>query len=224
MCSYQCSYGPQDKREQSTKRRTPFVQKRGCQCHFIVKIMVQSPEIAILTYNMSEHEDGEGWPCHGQHDTSCEARTLHKPKLSRDIVSYVESCFHMGVSIDSVYKLHVKRHIDMDAVARDRDFFLSRKDIVNIYNRLMKGNYQLHKKDEMSVNLWYQKQQEDFFFYQKPNGADVPFIIGIQTKWMLETMVKLSHNSLLAMDSTFSTNKYGVSLISMIHLVCSFEL
>ena len=83
----------------------------------------------------------------------------------------------------------------------------------------MKGNYQLRKKDEMSVNLWYRKHQDDFFFYQKPNGGDVPFIIGIQMKWMLETMVKLSNNSLIAMDSTFNTNKYGVSILRMIDLV-----
>ena len=76
----------------------------------------------------------------------------------------------------------------------------------------------------MSVNLWYEQHTDDIFFYQKPNGKDVPFIIGIQTKWMLENMVKLSHNSLIAMDSTFSTNKYGVSVMLMIDLALSFEL
>ena len=186
--------------------------KRGCQCHFIVKVMVDNPEVAILTYNMYEHEDERGWPCHGQHDNSGDPRTLHRPKISRDIVSYVESCFSLGVPIDTVYKFHIKRHVDMDATIRDRDFFLSRKDIVNIYN----WYYQLHQKDEMSVNIWYQKHREDFFFYQKPNGAAVPFIMGIQTKWMLDRMVKLSHNSLIAMESTSSTNMYRVSWMSMI--------
>ena len=177
--------------------------------------MVRSPNITILTYNMYEHEEEHGWPCHGQLDTSGNARTLHKLKLSRDIVSYVESCYFLGVPPDSVYKMHVKRHVDMDVATRDRDFFLSRKDIVNIYNRLSKEIYQLHQKDEMSVNLWHQKRQEDFFFFQRSTSANVPFIIGIQTNWMLETMVKLSHNSIIAMDSTFSTNKYGVSRMSM---------
>ena len=102
----------------------------------------------------------------------------------------------MEVPVDFVCKMHVKKYIDMDAAARDRDFFLCRKDVVNISNRLMKGNYQFHKKDEMSVKLWCQKHPIFFFFYQKPNGRDVPFIVGIQTKWMLETMVKLSNNSL----------------------------
>ena len=114
-CSYHCSFGPEDKRgQQSTKRKTSFVQKRGFQCHFIVKVMVDNPNIEILTYNMYEHEDGEGWhedgegwPCHGQHDTSGDARTLHRPRLSRDIVAYVESCFSLGVPIDIVYKIHI---------------------------------------------------------------------------------------------------------------------
>ena len=110
------------------------MKKRGCQCHFIVKVMVNNPNIAILTYNMYEHEDEGGWPYHGQHDNSGDVRFMHRPKLSRDIVAYVESCFSLGVPVDTVYKFHIKRHVDMDVAVRDRDFFLSRKDIVNICN------------------------------------------------------------------------------------------
>ena len=123
------------------------------------------------------------------------------------------------VLVDSVCKIHIKKHVNLDATARDRDFFLSRADVANIYCRLSKGNYQLHKKDEMSVSIWYQKCKEDFLFFQKPNDASVPFIIGIQMKWMLGTMVKLCHNNLIAMDSTFSTNKYGVCVFPMVFLI-----
>jgi len=84
----------------------------------------------------------------------------------------------------------------------------------------MKGKYQLHKKkDEMSVNLWYKKHQDDFFFYQKPNGGEIPFIVRIQTKWMLDTMVKILNNIIIAMDSTFNTNIYGLHVLKMIDLV-----
>ena len=76
--------------------------------------MVQSPNIAILTYNMYEHEYEQGWPCHGKLDTSGEARTLYKPKITMDIIVYVESCYLLGVSIDSPYKMHIDRHVDMD--------------------------------------------------------------------------------------------------------------
>jgi hypothetical protein len=63
----------------------------------------------------------------------------------------------MEVSIDVVYENHIQQHLEMDTEDRGRDFFLTRKDVANIYNCLMKGKYQLDKKDEMSVNLWYQK-------------------------------------------------------------------
>jgi hypothetical protein len=118
------------------------------------------------------------------------------------------------VAIDTVCKMNIKKYVDMDAVDRDRDFFLCIKDVVNIYNHLMKRNYQQNKKDEKSVNLWYEKHKDNFLFYQKPNGGYVPFITRIQTKWMLDTnggyfpfitriqtkwmldtMVRLSHNS-----------------------------
>ena len=81
--------------------------------------------------------------------------------------------------IEAVCKMHIKKYVDIDSKDRDRDFLLCKKYFVNIYNRLMKGNYQLHKKDEMSVKIWYEKNQTDFFFYQKPNGENVHFIAGI---------------------------------------------
>jgi hypothetical protein len=69
------------------------------------------------------------------------------------------------VAIDTVCKMNIKKYVDMDAVDRDRDFFLCIKDVVNIYNHLMKRNCQQNKKDEKSVNLWYEKHKDDFFFY-----------------------------------------------------------
>ncbi|GLJ46816.1 hypothetical protein SUGI_0987230 [Cryptomeria japonica] len=36
--------------------------------------------------------------------------------------------------------------------------------------------------------------------------------MGIQTAWMLDMMVRFSHDSIILMDSTFATNKYGYQL------------
>ena len=90
--------------------------------------MHQIPNIAILTDNSYEHEDEDGWLCHGQHDTSSQRNSFHTPRLSRDIISYVESCFFMGVPIDEVMKMHIRQRIDIDESQRDRDFFLTRKE------------------------------------------------------------------------------------------------
>ncbi|GLJ16547.1 hypothetical protein SUGI_0283110 [Cryptomeria japonica] len=48
----------------------------------------------------------------------------------------------------------------------------------------------------------------------RPQGAHKPFIMGIQTAWMLDMMVRFSHDSIISMDSTFATNKYGYQLYS----------
>ena len=71
---------------------------------------------------MYEHEYEKGWPCHGKLNTLGEARTLHNPKLTKDIVAYVESCYLLGVSIDSTNKMYIDRHVDMDPTIRDRKF------------------------------------------------------------------------------------------------------
>ncbi|GLJ43564.1 hypothetical protein SUGI_0906370 [Cryptomeria japonica] len=38
--------------------------------------------------------------------------------------------------------------------------------------------------------------------------------MGIQTAWMLDMMVRFLHDSIILMDSTFTTNKYGYQLYS----------
>ena len=137
----------------------------GCQCHFIVNIMVHDPNIAVITYNQYDHEDGHGWPCHGKDNTLSDDVTQIKPRLSKDMISYLESCYFLQLPIESLCKMHIKKYLEIYATSRDRDFFLCKKDVVNIYNRLMKESYQLHNKDEMSVNISYQRNQDDFFLY-----------------------------------------------------------
>ena len=94
-----------------------------------------------------------------------------------------------------------------------RDIFMKKKELVNIYSRLSKPFYEKHKRDAISVDLWVKERPDDFFYYKCANESQgIPFIIGIQTLWMRKMMVKYSHESLISMDATFSTNKYGVSL------------
>ena len=62
------------------------------------------------------------------------------------------------------------------------------------------------------MNLRYQQDPNSLFFYQIPHGDEISFIIGIQIDWMLHNIVKYAHNNIIAMDSTFITNKYGVSI------------
>eukprot|EP01018_Ginkgo_biloba_P010567 Gb_21121 [translate_table: standard] len=59
----------------------------------------------------------------------------------------------------------------------------------------------------MSIDLWVKQECQSIFFYQNQVDDQITFIIGLQTHWIREMMVKLSHNILIFMESTFSTNK-----------------
>ena len=63
-----------------------------------------------------------------------------------------------------------------------------------------------------------QRVPSKLFSLPKQDVQNIPFIIGMQTPWVHLMMVKHSHNNVMSMDSTFSTNKYGVSSIFFIHL------
>ena len=132
-------------------------EKEGMPMSFYYKGFELEYHISILTYNSYEHEDEDGWPCHGKRDASREARSLYSPNISREIVNYVESYFYMGVSIDVVCKIHIDQHLDIDVEHHGIYLLLTSKDVVNTYYHTRKENYQLHKKYEISVNLWHQK-------------------------------------------------------------------
>ena len=96
--------------------------------------------------------------------------------------------------------------------------------MLNAWKRVHSLHSQKNEDDAKSVCLWHIEEKENFFFYKTPkNKENIPFIIGIQTPWMQEMMVKHSHDSIIAMDSTFSTNKYCVSRTILI-LFMDFNL
>ena len=93
-----------------------------------------------------------------------------------------------------------------------RDTYMTKKDISNIYKDIIRLEYVKDQSDPKRVECRYKGHRESFFFYQKEDIVEnIPFTIGIQTKWMCSMMLKYSHNNIISMDPTFSTNKYGVN-------------
>ncbi|KAH9291714.1 hypothetical protein KI387_043097, partial [Taxus chinensis] len=131
------------------------------------------------------------------------------PYLSNECKTYIESLLLMGVTVDMVYDKYIEDPSNVGILSR-RDEYMTRKDMVNAWKRVRCRRSQKHFDDAMSMNLWHAEERDIFFYYQRPNGTTVPFIMGLQTPWMCERMVQHSHNSIISMDSTFATNKYGV--------------
>jgi hypothetical protein len=61
--------------------------------------------------------------------------------------------------------------------------------------------------------MWVIKNREKVFFYQESNvqvegnlhDGNMPFTIGIQTKWQKEMMLRHGHESGVSIDVTFGT-------------------
>ena len=219
--SYHCAFGPEIKtnKHQNLKRKRKFIQKRGCQTHFHVKVLYGRPNVAIIAYNQYSHQDANGEFCHGIDDPSGDPRSNVAPRLSNECKSYIESLLLMGVGIDTICEQHYLDY-GMTKLMKKRDMYLLRKDVLNAWNRVPSLRSQKNEDDAKSVCLWHIEEKDNFFYYKTPkNEENIPFIIGMQTPWMLEMMVKHSHDSIIAMDSTFSTNKYVVSRTMLILFV-----
>eukprot|EP01018_Ginkgo_biloba_P032307 Gb_10547 [translate_table: standard] len=188
---YWCSYGLDDKRARiiDLKQRRKPVYKRGCTCHF---------SVVMIVYNNNKHVDKHGCPCHRVEDESCEGRVVHAPYLSNKLHKVIDQMYHQGLTVDKVFEK-----------------FLEEKRSHEYVMRSSSKTFQLHRKDSISIDLWVRQECQSIFFYQKLVDDQTSFIIGLQTPWMRKMMVKFSHNSLIVMDSAFSTNKYGYQLYTL---------
>ncbi|GLJ51177.1 hypothetical protein SUGI_1089130 [Cryptomeria japonica] len=132
-----CSYGPEDNRKKSPnkKRMWTYQKKRGCTCHFIVKVLYGRVDVAILIFKQPLHVDKNGEACHGIDDTSNELCSQFAPNLSDECKEYIKRLLLMDVSVDAI----VGRHLD-DLIFHDmlkkRDSFVTRKDVINAATRV----------------------------------------------------------------------------------------
>jgi hypothetical protein len=62
--------------------------------------------------------------------------------------------------------------------------------------------------------MWVQRHQKHVFFFQDMSSTE-PFILGIQTDWQLQQMIRYGHSGSVASHSTFGLKKLKV--------ICSFK-
>ncbi|GLJ49403.1 hypothetical protein SUGI_1045700 [Cryptomeria japonica] len=212
---YWCSYGPQDNRKKSPNKKhvRTYQKKRSCTCHFIVKVLYGRQDVAILIFKQPLHIGNNGEVCHGVDDTSNDLRSEFVPNLSDECKAYIESLLLMDVSVDAIVDRHLDDPIFHDMLKK-RDSFVTCKDVINAATRVHSIWSQKHVHDATSILEW--KKQDEA---KKKNSSShkVPIDLslwGIKTAWMLDMMVRFLHDSIISMDSTFATNKYGYQLYS----------
>ncbi|MCO5554535.1 hypothetical protein L7F22_008065 [Adiantum nelumboides] len=220
-----CCYGPLDYRGQVPKihsKRRAIKGKHfvGCQCHFVVNQLYLFPEVARISYIQFQHIDGADNICHGKFYEGPLNKLKFAPWLSTQMKEWICSMLHKGFTPQQVFAQHIQS-AERGSMLRNtdgtRDVFLTMRDVLNIACTMENASLHTHHDDAISVRNWVIDNPTNVFSYQAMNeNKGEAFILGIQTRWQLEMLSKYGHNSLLAMDATFGTNKYKFHLYTIL--------
>ncbi|KAF9608541.1 hypothetical protein IFM89_009907 [Coptis chinensis] len=215
---YRCAFGPDDRREGGSVRpsRNTYVRKkksagrpsikRGCQCYFFVKRLVAKPYAALIIYKQDKHVDEKGLPCHGPQDArAVGTRAMFAPYISDDLLRLLASLIHIGFSVETI--MHIRHElIEKPGSPFNHDDFVTHRYVRRLERRIRRSKFELDEDDAVSIEMWADEHESDIFFREDYSDSE-PFILGIQTEWQLQQMIKFGDNSLMAYDSRFGTNK-----------------
>ncbi|KAF3645870.1 Zinc ion binding protein isoform 2 [Capsicum annuum] len=224
---YWCSFGPDDHRKGGIVRpsRNTYVPKkkpsgrpntkRGCTCHFIVKRLIAEPSVALIIYNQDKHVDKKGLPCHGPQDKkSAGTRAMYAPYISEDLRLRIMSLLYVGVSVETIMQRH-NESVEKQGGPCNRDDLLTHRYVRRQERSIRRSTYELDTDDAVSVSMWVENHQNQVFFYENFSDSD-PFILGIQTEWQLQQLIRFGNHGLLVSDSKFGTNKLKYPIHSLV--------
>ncbi|XP_059626396.1 uncharacterized protein LOC132269273 [Cornus florida] len=224
---YWCSFGPDDHRKGGVVRpsRSTYVPKkksagrpntkRGCTCHFIVKRLIAEPSVALIIYNQDKHVDKKGLPCHGPQDKKAAGtRAMYAPYISEDLRLRVLSLLYVGVSVETIMQRH-NESVEKQGGPCNRDDLLTHRYVRRQERSIRRSTYELDADDAVSVSMWVESHQSQVFFYEDFSDSD-PFVLGIQTEWQLQQMIRFGNRGLVASDSRFGTNKLKYPVLSLV--------
>ena len=149
-------------------------------------------------------------------------RSRFTSSMSAETRAFVEENLRLGVPIAKIKSMHIELVLKLRAQGAppSRDHFMKDWDIRNIAVRVNEAVYRKDENDAESVRMWVQANRDIVFYYQELNsgpvpgtltGDNMPFVIGIQTKFMFRMMLEHGHNSAVSIDATFGTNHKKVS-------------
>ena len=211
-------------RNYCAKRKTPAGRpntKRGCTCHFIVKRLIAEPTVALIIYNHEKHVDKQGSPCHGPMDSkSVGTRAMFAPYISEELRLQVTSLLYVGVPVETIMQRHSET-VSKQGGPRNRDDLLSHRYVRRLERKIRRSTYELDADETVSLDMWIESHRDHVFFYEDYSDSE-PFVLGIQTEWQLQQMIRFGNRSLVASDSSFGKNKLKVWFGNSVE-VCSLS-
>ncbi|KAK1318775.1 hypothetical protein QJS10_CPB04g01789 [Acorus calamus] len=224
---YWCSFGPENYGEGgsilpsrryrlNTRNRAARPQSmRGCTCHFIVKRLYARPSLALLIYNDRRHVNKSGFVCHGPLDRDAIGPGAKKiPYIGNEIQQQTMSLLYLGIPEENVLQTHIEgiqRYCGSNAKVNS----LASQYVQKLEMIIKRSTHELDLDDQASIRMWVERNRKSVFFYQDSSETD-PFILGIQTEWQLQQMIRFGHQSLLAAHSSFGISKLKYPLYTLL--------
>ncbi|PON81986.1 Zinc finger, SWIM-type [Trema orientale] len=225
---YWCSFGPENYGEGgsilpsrryrlNTRNRAARPQSmRGCTCNFVVKRLYARPSLALIIYHERRHVNKSGLVCHGPLDRDAIGPGAKKiPYICNEIQQQTMSMIYLGIPEKNVLEKHIEgiqRYCGSNAKVNS----LASQYVHKLGMIIKRSTHELDLDDQASIRLWVQRNnKKSIFFYQDSSETD-SFILGIQTEWQLQQMIRFGHHSLIAADSTFGIKRLKYPLCTLL--------
>lgn len=231
---YWCSFGPENYGEGgtilpsrryrlNTRNRAARPQSmRGCTCHFTMKRLYARPSLVLIIYHERRHVNKSGFICHGPLDRDAIGPGARKvPYIGSEIQQQTLSLIYLGVPEENILQTHIEgiqRYCSSDAKVDS----LASQYVQKLGMIIKRSTHELDLDDQASIKIWVDRNKKSVFFYQDSTETDA-FILGIQTEWQLQQMMRFGHQSLLASHSSFGVSKLKVSHYShgrQLYIMC----
>lgn len=189
----------------------------------MVKRLYARPSLALIIYNYSvrRHVNKSGFVCHGPLDRDAIGPGAKKiPYICNEIQQQTMSMIYLGIPEENVLEKHIEgiqRYCSSNAKVNS----LASQYVHKLGMIIKRSTHELDLDDQASIRMWVERNKKSIFFYQDTSEAD-PFILGIQTEWQLQQMIRFGHRSLIAADSTFGIKRLKV-FNSLIIIYTSFK-
>ncbi|EXB40969.1 hypothetical protein L484_020703 [Morus notabilis] len=224
---YWCSFGPENYGEGggilpsrryrlNTRNRAARPQSmRGCTCNFVVKRLFARPSLALIIYHERRHVNKSGFVCHGPLDRDAIGPGAKKiPYICNEIQQQTMSMIYLGIPEENVLEKHIEgiqRYCGSNAKVNS----LASQYVQKLGMIIKRSTHELDLDDQASIRLWVERNRKSIFFFQDSSETD-SFILGIQTDWQLQQMIRFSHHSLIAADSTFGIKRLKYPLCTLL--------
>jgi hypothetical protein len=113
---------------------------------------------------------------------------MYAPRISDELRHRVMSMLYVGISLDNILQHHAEV-MQKQGGPLNRDDFLTRNDVRNMERTIHNTSLELLGNDECRVKIWIQRHPKDVFYFQD-NSSSESFILGIQTDWQLQQMLR----------------------------------